>query len=144
MHGRLLIVIVRFINLYPRREPILNPGGSVRAADGQAGEGIILSGLVLSQLTVLKFQEKTKSQVLRIRTYFGGSDLKVWWQNATLLVYFSYFITDIHSFNHIHTFIRRLSLKPPSIFSSLVCSVRKTSLWCRAENRLTASRRAAN
>ncbi len=29
--------------------------------------------------------------------------LKVWWQDATLFVYFSYFITFIHSFNHIHT-----------------------------------------
>jgi hypothetical protein len=26
----------------------------------------------------------------------------VWWQDATLFVYFSYFMTYIHSFNHIH------------------------------------------
>ncbi len=72
--------------------------------------------------------------------------LKVWWQDATLFVYFD-FITFIHSLNH-NTFIRRHSLKLLSISSSLVCSVGKTSLWCRAENRtracLTASRRAAN
>jgi hypothetical protein len=29
--------------------------------------------------------------------------LKVWWQDATLFVYFSYFITYKHPFNHIHT-----------------------------------------
>ncbi len=72
---------------------------------------------------------------------------KVWWQDATLFIYFSFFITYIHSFNY-HTFIRRHSLKPLSISSSLVCSVGETSLWGRAENRtracLTASRRAAN
>jgi len=28
---------------------------------------------------------------------------KVWWQDATLFVYFSYFITYIYSFNHMHT-----------------------------------------
>jgi hypothetical protein len=28
---------------------------------------------------------------------------KVWWQDATLFVYFSYFIYNIHSFNRIHT-----------------------------------------
>ncbi len=58
--------------------------------------------------------------------------LKVWWHDATLFVYFD-FITYIHSFNH-NTFIRRHSLKPLSISSSLVCSVGKTSLWCRAGN----------
>ncbi len=61
---------------------------------------------------------------------------------------FSYFfITYKHSFNH-NTFIRLHSLKPLSISSSLVCSVGKTSLWCRAENRtracLRASQHAAN
>ncbi len=49
---------------------------------------------------------------------------KVWWQDATLFVYI-WFITYIHSFNH-NTFIRRHSLKPLSISSSLVCSVGKT------------------
>jgi hypothetical protein len=29
--------------------------------------------------------------------------LKVWWQYATLFVYFSYFVTYIQSSNHIHT-----------------------------------------
>ncbi len=57
-----------------------------------------------------------------------------------------WFYNDIHTFNH-NTFIRRHSLKPISISSSLVCSVGKTSLWCQAENQtracLTASRRAA-
>ncbi len=61
--------------------------------------------------------------------------------------WFFFFITYIHSFNH-NTFIRRHSLKPLSISSSLVCSVGKASLWCRAENWtracLTANRRAAN
>jgi hypothetical protein len=58
-------------------------------------------------------------------------------QDATLFVYFSYFITYKNSFNH-NTFIRRHSLKPLSISSSLVCSVGKTSLWCRAKNRTWA------
>jgi hypothetical protein len=54
--------------------------------------------------------------------------LKVWWQDATLFVYFHiFYITFIHSFNH-NTFIRLHSLKPLSISSSLVCSVGKTSL----------------
>ncbi len=77
--------------------------------------------------------------------------LKVWWQDATLsFVYFSYFY-DIHTFIQSHsynTFIHRHSLRPVSISSSLVCSVGKTSLWCRTENRtracLTARRRATN
>ncbi len=57
-------------------------------------------------------------------------------------------------FYNIHTFIQSQYIHPSpfaeasSISSSLVCSVGKTSLWCRAENRtracLTASRRAAN
>ncbi len=76
--------------------------------------------------------------------------LKVWWQGATLFVYFSYFY-DIHTFIQSHsynTFIRRHSLGPLSISSSLESSVGGPSLWCRAENRtracLTASRRATN
>jgi hypothetical protein len=68
--------------------------------------------------------------------------LKIWWQYATLFVYFSYFITYIQSSNHIHTIH---SPNPLPISSSLVSSVGKTSLWCRAENRtracLSASRR---
>jgi hypothetical protein len=32
-----------------------------------------------------------------------GEIRRVWWQDATLFVYFSYFITYIHSFNHIHS-----------------------------------------
>ncbi len=43
-----MVVILKIFILFTRREPIPNPGGSVRAADGQAGEGIILSGLLLS------------------------------------------------------------------------------------------------
>jgi hypothetical protein len=45
-----------------------------------------------------------------------------------LFVYFSYFITYIHSFIQSHsynTFIHRHSLRPLSISSSLVCSVGK-------------------
>ncbi len=49
---------------------------------------------------------------------------------------FSYFLTYMHSFNH-STFICRHSLKPLSISSSLVCSVGKTSLWCRAKKNQT-------
>ncbi len=64
-----------------------------------------------------------------------------------LFLFILIFITYIHSFAH-NTFIRRHSLKPLSISSSPMCSVGKTSLWCRAENRiracLTASRRAAD
>ncbi len=52
---------------------------------------------------------------------------------------FSYFLlTYIHTFiqSHSHnTFIRRHSLGPLSISSSLESSVGRTSLWCRAENR---------
>jgi hypothetical protein len=44
--------------------------------------------------------------------------LRFWWQDATLFVYFHIFITYIHSFNH-NTFIRRHSLKPLTISSSL-------------------------
>ncbi len=78
--------------------------------------------------------------------------LKVWWQDATLFVYFS-FLYNIHTFiqSHSHsynTFIHRHLLRPLSISSSLVCSVGNISLRCRAENRtracLTASRRATN
>jgi hypothetical protein len=75
MHGLWLVVIVRIVILFSRREPIPNPGGSVRAADGQAGEGIILSGLLLSQLTLLKYHENFWSQVLQIPTYFCESKL---------------------------------------------------------------------
>jgi hypothetical protein len=70
----------------------------------------------------------------------------IWWQDATLFVYFSYF--NIHSSIHsttYNTLIHRHSLRPLSISLSIVCSVGKTSLWCRAKNRtrtcLTASRR---
>ncbi len=76
--------------------------------------------------------------------------LKVWWHAATLFVYFSY-IYDIHTFISSHsynTLVRRHSPRSLSISSSLWSSVRKTSLWCRAENRtracLTASRRSTN
>jgi hypothetical protein len=42
------------------------------------------------------------------KVHFLNGNLKVWWQDATLFVYFSYFFyfllhTYIHSFNHIHT-----------------------------------------
>ncbi len=50
-----------------------------------------------------------------------------------------------HSYN---SFIRRQSLRPLSISSSLVCSVGNTSLWCQAENQtqacLLVSRHATN
>ncbi len=67
----------------------------------------------------------------------------LWWQFKGLVAgchsfcLFWFFITYIHSFNH-NTFIRRHSLKPLSISSSLVCSVGITSLWGRAENRTRA------
>ncbi len=63
--------------------------------------------------------------------------LNVWWHDATLLVYFSYFITYIHTFIQSHsynTFIRRHSLRPLSISSSLVCSVGEPP--CGAEPRI--------
>ncbi len=78
---------------------------------------------------------------------------KVWWQDATLFVYFSYFFMTyiIHTFVQSHlynTFIRRHSLGPLSISSSLESSVGRPSPWFRAENQtwacLTASRRDTN
>ncbi len=67
------------------------------------------------------------------------------------LFLFIFIFYNIHTFIQPHsynTFIHCHSLRPLSISSSLVCSVGKTSLWCRAENRtrtcLTASRRATN
>jgi hypothetical protein len=66
--------------------------------------------------------------------------LKVWWQDATLLVYFSYFITYIHSSHSYNTFVHRHSLRLLSISSLLVCSVGNTSLWCcTAEPRFSIS-----
>ncbi len=51
---------------------------------------------------------------------------------VNVFLFFSY---NMHSFNHIHTIhcIRRHSPRPLSISLSLVSSVGKTSLWCRAE-----------
>ncbi len=57
----------------------------------------------------------------------------VWWHDATLYVYFSYFY-NIHTYIHTITFIRRHSLRPLTISSSLVCSVGKTP--CGAEPRI--------
>jgi hypothetical protein len=60
---------------------------------------------------------------------------KVWWQDATLFVYFSYFITYIHSFIQSHsynTFIHRHSLRPLSISAQWG----NTSLSCGAEARI--------
>jgi hypothetical protein len=73
---------------------------------------------------------KPNSYSLQRYSYFLKPDLfyKVWWQDATLFVYFSYFITYIHSFIQSHSynkFIHRHSLRPLSISSSLVCSVGK-------------------
>ncbi len=62
--------------------------------------------------------------------------LKVWWHDATLFVYFSYFIAYIHSFDHIHTIhlsvtiCRGLSPFP----HRFVSSVGRPSLWCREWN----------
>jgi hypothetical protein len=63
--------------------------------------------------------------------------LNVWWQDATLFVYFSYFITCSHSFIQSHsynTFIHRHSLRPLSISSSLICSVGKHLVASRESN----------
>ncbi len=51
--------------------------------------------------------------------------------------------TYIQSFTH-NTFIRRHSPWPLSMYSSLVNSVGKTFLWCRAENRTRACRTASH
>ncbi len=68
-----------------------------------------------------------------------------------LFLFIFHIFYNIHTFiqSHSHnTFIRRHSLGPLSISSSLESSVGRPSLWCRAENRtracLTASRRATN
>ncbi len=94
------------------------------------------SGLLVSCYTVVFF--------------FWVQSKKVWWQDATLFVYFSYFMTYIHSFNHIHT-IHIYPSPVAKVFLHLFIAGKlsgKTSLWCRAENRtqacLTASRRATN
>jgi hypothetical protein len=85
-----------------------------------------------------------------VTKFTKGQKVKVWWQDATLFVYFSYFITYIHLFNHIHSihlsFAIRWGLSP--FPHCLYAQWGNTSLWCRAENRtracLTASRRATN
>jgi hypothetical protein len=68
--------------------------------------------------------------------------LKVWWHDFCLFVYFI-----VHTFIPSHSYSSH-SPKFLSIFSSLVSSVGKTSLGCRAENQtracLTASRRTTN
>ncbi len=94
---------------------------------------------------------QTKGECLRIRILESGFGIFFFKGLVagchSFLFIFIFFITYRRSFNH-NTFIRLHLLKPLSISSSLVCSVGKTSLWCRAENRtwacLTASRRAAN
>jgi hypothetical protein len=63
--------------------------------------------------------------------------IKVWWQDAILFVYFSYFITYIHSSDHIHTIL--YIYPPPFAEASLhlliaLSSVGKTS--CGAESRI--------
>ncbi len=88
-----------------------------------------------------------RAQYWWFKCFLGG---KVWWHDATLLFILIFFSTYIFSITFIQycTFIRRHSLKFLSISSSLVSSVRKTSLGCRVENRtracLTASRRTTN
>jgi hypothetical protein len=57
------------------------------------------------------------------------------WQDATLLFYNTHTFIQSHSYN---TFICRNLPRPLSIYSSLVSSVGKTSLWYRAENRTRA------
>jgi hypothetical protein len=78
-----------------------------------------------------------------VRNYF----FKVWWQNATLFVYFCIFYTYIRSFNHIRTictYIHRRSLRPLSIPHCLYAQWEAPP--CGAEQRielgacLTASR----
>ncbi len=64
----------------------------------------------------------TYEMILWQGMFLNLNSLKVWWQDATLFVYFHIFRTYIHSFNH-NTFIRLHSLKPLSISSSLVCSL---------------------
>ncbi len=87
-------------------------------------------------------QHRYINSFLRLR--FGG-------RMPLFLVYFSYFITYTHTFFSI-TFTQYIYPSPfagASLHLLIACKLsRKTSLWCRAENRtracLTASRRATN
>jgi hypothetical protein len=56
--------------------------------------------------------------------------LKVWWQYATLFVYFSYFLTYIQSFNHIHTVN---SPRPLSIPFHYIYHTSKVAVYTPAE-----------
>ncbi len=57
--------------------------------------------------------------------------VKVWCHGATLLVYFDilYYIHSLHHIYMVGTFIHRHSLRFLSIYSTLVSSIGKTSLW---------------
>jgi hypothetical protein len=72
-------------------------------------------------------------------------NLKVWWPDATLFYFISFFFHTIHS--HILTSMN-IRLRLLSISSSLISSVADTSLGCRvgirSRARLTASRHATN
>ncbi len=127
-------------------------------------------GLPLSRpCPLLRFHVKIKLSILPISSWHllgGRSTAPTSTCNAPVPLYLTYVIFlglvaechsfclffifyNLHTFIQSHsynTFIHRHSLRPLSISSSLLCSVGKTSLWCRAENRtracLTASRRA--
>jgi hypothetical protein len=71
---------------------------------GSGGASFTVTGGLLH--TATNSLKRVTGRILKTRKCFQRSNknffLKVWWQDATLFVYFSYFY-NIHSFNHIHT-----------------------------------------
>jgi hypothetical protein len=64
---------------------------------------------------------------------------KVWWQDATLFVYFSYFITYLHSFIHSITFIKYIypfSFSEASLHFLIACLLSGETPPCGAESRI--------
>jgi hypothetical protein len=90
----------------------------VRGMDGSPLDWSPCEGLILKMWHLL-----WKSLIFQLQGFWAwsGSGLieKVWWQYATLFVYFSYFITFIHSFNHIHTI--HLSIAEASLHFFIAC-----------------------
>jgi hypothetical protein len=107
-----------------------------------AGISIPLFG---SLVRIHKSSFKTPSFLFSLQVWRRSTSIRFGCRMPLFLFIFHIFIhTYIHSITIHSSASIRWSLL--SISSSLVCSVGKTSLWCRAENRtracLTASRRA--